>query len=170
MYEGSSFGTCDLSTDRFLQAFRRFIARRGRCTDVYSDNGTNFVGARNQLEQLFELLRSNDHRQKMVTECAKEGITWHFNPPSAPHFGGLWEAAVRSAKGHLLKVLGELVVPFEDLCTLLVQVESCMNSRPLTPMSDDPSDLEPLTPGHFLIGAPLEQLPDHDYIYRFSGE
>ncbi|XP_062535236.1 uncharacterized protein LOC134204434 [Armigeres subalbatus] len=153
----------DLSTDRFLQAFRRFIARRGRCTDVYSDNGTNFVGARNQLKKLFELLRSEDHRKRIMKDCSEDGINWHFIPPKAPHFGGLWEAAVRSAKLHLLKVLGEVVVSYEDLCTLLAQVESCLNSRPLTPMSDDPTDLEALTPGHFLIGASLHQIPDPDY-------
>lgn len=153
----------DLSTERFLQAFRRFIARRGRSTDVYSDNGTNFVGARNQLKPLFELLNNPNHRKDMADESAKEGINWHFNPPSAPHFGGLWEAAVRSAKVHLLKVLGETVVSYEDLSTLLTQVESCLNSRPLIPMSDDPNDLDPLTPGHFLVGGPLSQLPDPDY-------
>lgn len=153
----------DLSTDRFLQALRRFIGRRGRCSDIYSDNGTNFVGARNQLKQLFELLKSKEHHELLTKECTKEGIQWHFNPPSAPHFGGLWEAAVRSAKFHLLRVIGDQVLSFEDTATLLVQVEACLNSRPLTAMSDDPNDLEPLTPGHFLTGTALQQLPDPDF-------
>lgn len=87
----------DLSTERFLQALRRFIGRRGRCTDLYSDNGTNFVGARNQLKELLALLKNRHHREAVHKECTAEGINWHFNPPSAPHFGGLWEAAVRSA-------------------------------------------------------------------------
>lgn len=153
----------DLSTDRFLQALRRFIGRRGRCTDIYSDNGTNFVGARNQLKQLFQLLKSKEHHEKIAKECVKDHIQWHFNPPSAPHFGGLWEAAVRSAKYHLLRVLGDHVLSVEDMNTLLVQVEACLNSRPLTPISDDPNDLEPLTPGHFLTGASLQQLPDQNF-------
>ncbi|XP_062541598.1 uncharacterized protein LOC134209621 [Armigeres subalbatus] len=74
----------DLSTDRFLQALRRFVARRGLCTNIYSDNGTNFVGARNQLKDLLKLLKSNDHNSAVSKECAKDGIQWHFIPPSAP--------------------------------------------------------------------------------------
>ncbi|XP_062715823.1 uncharacterized protein LOC134291718 [Aedes albopictus] len=142
----------DLSTDRFLQALRRFVARRGRCERIYSDNGTNFVGARNKLQDLLKLLKNRDHHEAVSKECAKDGIQWHFIPPSAPHFGGLWEAAVRSSKHHLLRVLGETPVSPEDFSTLLTQVEACLNSRPLTPLSDDPNDLEPLTPAHFLIG------------------
>ncbi|XP_062534214.1 uncharacterized protein LOC134203358 [Armigeres subalbatus] len=120
----------DLSTDRFLQALQRFISRRGRCSDIYSDNGTNFVGARNKLGELYRLLRDHTHREKVTSELAKDGIQWHFNPPSAPHFGGLWEAAVRSTKNHLIKVIGETPVSAEDFSTLLTQVEACLNSRP----------------------------------------
>ncbi|XP_055585295.1 uncharacterized protein LOC129738138 [Uranotaenia lowii] len=150
----------DLSTEKFIQALRRFVGRRGKCTDLYSDNGTNFVGARNQLNELFSLLKSPKHREDLTRECSNVGISWHFNPPSAPHFGGLWEAAVRSAKQHILKVVGEHPVTVEDYTTLLVQVEACLNSRPLTSLSDNPEDLEPLTPGHFLIGESLQSLPD----------
>ncbi|XP_062711250.1 uncharacterized protein LOC134289447 [Aedes albopictus] len=152
----------DLSTERFLQALRRFFARRGRCTDIYSDNGTNFVGARNQIRELFDLLKEKTHRETVAKECANEGIYWHFNPPSAPHFGGLWEAAVRSAKFHLLRVVGSNPVHQEDFVTLLTQVEACMNSRPMTSLSDDPLDLEPLTPAHFLVGGSLLSMPDPD--------
>ncbi|XP_065094522.1 uncharacterized protein LOC135715039 [Ochlerotatus camptorhynchus] len=108
----------------FLQALRRFIARRGRCTDLYSDNGTNFVGARNQLQELFTLWKERQHRDQVSRFCADEGIEWHFNPPSAPHFGGLWEAAVRSAKHHILRVIGYNPVTLEDMNTLLVQLIS----------------------------------------------
>ncbi|XP_058817668.1 uncharacterized protein LOC131680977 [Topomyia yanbarensis] len=148
----------DLSTDRFLQALRRFVARRGRCTDIYSDNGTNFVGARNKLQDFLRLLKDSHHNDVVSKQLAKEGIQWHFNP----HFGGIWEAAVRSAKNHLLKVVGETPVSPEDMNTLLVQVEGCLNSRPLTPMSDDPNDLQPLTPAHFLVGESLQAVPDPD--------
>ncbi|XP_065094000.1 uncharacterized protein LOC135714548 [Ochlerotatus camptorhynchus] len=147
----------------FLQALRRFIARRGRCTDIFSDNGTNFVGARNKLQDFLKLLKNNEHSEVVTRELAKEGIQWHFNPPSAPHFGGLWEAAVRSAKTHLLKVVGEAPVSPEDMSTLLTQVEACLNSRPLTPMSDDPNDLQPLTPAHFLVGESLQAFPESDF-------
>ncbi|XP_058816400.1 uncharacterized protein LOC131679681 [Topomyia yanbarensis] len=72
----------DLSTDRFLQALRRFVARRGRPTDIYSDNGTNFVGARNKLEEVLRLLRDKQHQEKVSKKCAEEGIRWHFSPPA----------------------------------------------------------------------------------------
>ncbi|XP_062551107.1 uncharacterized protein LOC134216156 [Armigeres subalbatus] len=150
----------DLSTERFLQALRRFVSRRGKCSDIYSDNGTNFVGARNKLQDFMKLLKDPTHREIVSRECTVQGIQWHFNPPSAPHFGGLWEAAVRSAKKHLLKVVGENPVSPEDFTTFLVQVEGCLNSRPLTPMSEDPEDLEPLTPSHFLVGSSLQAIPE----------
>ncbi|XP_065079916.1 uncharacterized protein LOC135702803 [Ochlerotatus camptorhynchus] len=152
----------DLPSSR-VTALRRFIARRGRCTDIFSDNGTNFVGARNKLQDFLKLLKNNEHREVVTRELAKEGIQWHFNPPSAPHFGGLWEAAVRSGKTHLLKVVGEAPVSPEDMSTLLTQVEACLNSRPLTPLSDDPNDVQPLTPAHFLVGESLQAFPEPDF-------
>ncbi|XP_062534424.1 uncharacterized protein LOC134203574 [Armigeres subalbatus] len=85
--------------------------------------------------------------------------------PAAPHFCGLWETAVRSAKIHILKVIGDNPATIEDFNTLLVQVEACLNSRPITEMSDDPNDFEPLTPGHFLIGTSLRKLPDPDILH-----
>lgn len=91
-----------------------------------------------------------------------DGMQWSFIPPGAPHFGGLWESAVRAAKVHLLKVLGDTAVSYEDMATLLCQVECCLNSRPLTQLSDDPNDLEPLTPGHFLVTTSLQALPEED--------
>ncbi|XP_017480342.1 PREDICTED: uncharacterized protein LOC108369689 [Rhagoletis zephyria] len=69
--------------------------------------------------------------------------------------GGLWEAGVKSLKTHLKKVSKIQKFTFEELATLLTRIESCLNSRPLSPSSDDPTNLEPITPGHFLIGAPL---------------
>ncbi|XP_055542522.1 uncharacterized protein LOC129728133 [Wyeomyia smithii] len=154
----------DLSTERFLQALRRFVARRGRPSDLYSDNGTNFVGARNKLQELLRLLKNKEHHGRVAKYCAEDGVQWHFSPPSAPHFGGLWEAAVRSAKHHILRVLGENPATSEDMSTLLVQVEGCLNSRPITASSEDPNDLEPLTPAHFLVGASLQALPDQNYL------
>ncbi|XP_055613967.1 uncharacterized protein LOC129760346 [Uranotaenia lowii] len=152
----------DLTTDRFIQALRRFVGRRGKCAEILSDNGTNFVGARNKMKDLIKLLNDPLHREQVAKECVNTGIQWKFSPPSAPHFGGLWEAAVRSAKTHLLKVLGEEPVSPEDFNTLLIQVEACLNSRPLTPCSDDPNDLEPLTPAHFITGSSLQEVPDED--------
>ncbi|XP_062716167.1 uncharacterized protein LOC134291852 [Aedes albopictus] len=160
----------DLSTARFIQALRRFVSRRGRCASLYSDNGTNFVGAKNQMMELIDRLKSKDHHDAVAKECAEDGMAWHFIPPGGPHFGGLWEAAVRSAKVHLLRVLGDTVVSYEDMSTLLTQVECCLNSRPLTQLSDDPEDLQPLTPGHFLVGSALKAIPDEDYLQTSIGK
>ncbi|XP_077280508.1 uncharacterized protein LOC143907540 [Temnothorax americanus] len=148
----------DYTTDAFLAAFRRFISRRGLCEEMYSDCGTNFVGADRVLRELFRASSADGRR--LAHAAATEGITWHFNPPAAPHFGGLWEAAVKSTKFHLRRVIGETTLTFEEMSTLLSQVEACLNSRPLQALSDDPDDISALTPGHFLIGAPLLALPE----------
>lgn len=89
----------DYSSDAFLAAFRRFVSRRGLCKEMYSDCGTNFVGADRELREFFRASSSDGRR--ISQEIAKEGISWCFNSPAAPHFGGLWEAAVKSTKYHL---------------------------------------------------------------------
>ncbi|XP_063240264.1 uncharacterized protein LOC134541050 [Bacillus rossius redtenbacheri] len=152
----------DLSTDVFLAAYKRFIARRGRSSDIYSDCGTNFVGARNQLSELQQLLTSSSHQTTVASSLAHLGVTWHFNPPAAPHFGGLWEAGVKSFKSHLRRVIGEQILTYEELNTVLAQVEAVLNSRPLCPLSADPKDFTPLTPGHFLTLEPLVTIPEPD--------
>ncbi|XP_048506918.1 uncharacterized protein LOC125500006 [Athalia rosae] len=154
----------DLSTTGFLNAFKRFIARRGRPSDMYSDNGTNFVGANNELKELRSLLQDEQNRATITNYFAQESINWHFNPPNSPHFGGLWEAGVKSVKTHLRKIIGNALLTFEELYTTFSLIEACLNSRPLTPISNDPDDLIPLTPGHFLIGEPLTALPQPDLL------
>ncbi|XP_024880615.1 uncharacterized protein LOC112460245 [Temnothorax curvispinosus] len=139
-----------LSTDSFLAALRRFVARRGRCSLLYSDCGTNFVGAARELES------------RMGLAAEREKIKWSFNPPSAPHFGGLWEAGVKTFKTHLRRTVGDQVLSIEEFTTVLAQVEAVLNSRPLCPMSADPADLEVLSPGHFLTMEPLVSVPTQD--------
>jgi len=91
---------------------------------------------------------------------ADQGTHWRFNPPAAPHFGGLWEAAVKSVKHHLRRGIGETRLTFEEMATFLAKVEACLNSRPVQALSDDPEDLSALTPGYFLIGGPLNAMPE----------
>jgi len=144
----------DLSTPAFLAALDRFVARRGLPSDIYSDCGTNFVGASKQLRKFFADAKVQDHLSSHFP------CSWHFNPPSAPHFGGLWEAAVKSMKKLLIRVVGVHTLTYEELVTVVCRIESVLNSRPLTPLSPDPGDLESLTPGHFLIGQPLLCVPE----------
>ena len=152
----------DLSTDAFLSCLQSFISRRGRPQNIYSDNGKNFVGTRNELIDLARLLVDPKHQERVINSLAREGINWHFIPAHAPHFGGLWESAVNSVKYHLKRVIGESQLTFAELYTILTQVEACLNSRPLSSLSNDPNDLEPLTPGHFLVGDSLHALPQPD--------
>ena len=140
----------------FLAALDRFISRRGLPSIIFSDNGTTFQGANSELKRVVRAaLRDPSVTEKYVPE----GLTWRFIPPSAPHFGGIWEAGVKSAKSHLKKVLGQSTPSFEELITILCLIEACLNSRPLVPLSDSLDSLEVLTPGHFLIGTSLKASP-----------
>ncbi|XP_055623126.1 uncharacterized protein LOC129766576 [Toxorhynchites rutilus septentrionalis] len=152
----------DLSTSSFISALKRFIARRGLPANIYSDNATNFAGARHELHELYRMLNDRMENAHIATCLATNGIKWHMIPPRAPNFGGLWEAAVKVAKRHLLRQVGNSTLLQEDLETVLVQIEGCMNSRPLVVLSDDPNDLQALTPGHFLVGSSLQAIPEPD--------
>ncbi|XP_020913427.1 uncharacterized protein LOC110251106 [Exaiptasia diaphana] len=148
-----------LSTEAFIATLKRFIARRGKPKAMYSDNGTNFVGARKELRRL---IASEEHNDKVTTYLQQDNVEWHFIPQRGSHFGGLWEAGIKSMKYHLRRVLGNVSLAYEEMYTTLCQIEACLNSRPLTPLSSSPTDLQPLTPGHFLITTPLNQLPEED--------
>ncbi|XP_075163335.1 uncharacterized protein LOC142235969 [Haematobia irritans] len=143
--------TSDLSTSTFLAAFNRFVSRRGCPLHLHSDNGTTFVGASKILAK--EFIQTS--RQAVTSHYAHQNITWHFIPPGAPHMGGLWEAGVKSFKLHFKKTAGIHKYTFEEFQTLLSKIEACLNSRPISPNSQNPSDLAALTPGHFLIGCPI---------------
>lgn len=103
-----------LTTEAFLAALTRFLSRRGPVTHLFSDNATNFVGAFRKLE-------------KMNDKLAAKNIEWSFIPPRAPHFGGLWEAGVKSLKTHLKRSFGEMSFTFKEMATVLCQIEGCLN-------------------------------------------
>ncbi|XP_075152559.1 uncharacterized protein LOC142226424 [Haematobia irritans] len=149
----------DLSTATFLAAVSRFVSRRGCPSDIFSDNGTNFVGASRTLKAEFRNFVRNVSAE-IVQSYVNNGVKWHFNPAGAPHMGGLWEAGVRSFKHHFRRIAFNLRYTFEEFATLLARIESCLNSRPLCPLSEDISCTDALTPGHFLIGGPLLAPPE----------
>lgn len=153
----------DLTTNAFLNALKRFISRRGKCLTIMSDNGKNFIGAKNELQKIVRsLLSENESKEKIMNFVANNSIKWSFIPPYSPHMGGLWEAAVKSAKSHLKTVINDTPLTFEELYTVIVQIESILNSRPLCPLSVDINDLNVLTPGHFLIGTALNSILEED--------
>ncbi|XP_050063237.1 uncharacterized protein LOC126552565 [Aphis gossypii] len=148
-----------LTTDAFLATLTRFMSRRGQCKNLFSDNGTNFIGANRKLMAQFQEIAKTHKTSLFLTE---RSIQWHFIPPSAPHFGGLWEAAVKSSKQLLTKISLNATFTFEEATTLLCGIEGVLNSRPMTPLSNDPSDCQALTPSHFLIGGIITLPPDSD--------
>jgi len=89
-----------------------------------------------------------------------------FIPQQSPHFGGLWEVAVKSMKKHLKHIIGNIKLTFEELSTVLAQIEACLNSQPLLSLDNDDDGIEALTPGHFLIGRPLARSQGRLNIYK----
>ena len=138
----------DLSTDSFILALRRFIARRGQPNTIWSDNGTNYVDAERELRTLLAKLNQN----KISSTLINKNIIWKFNHPSSPWMGGSWESIVKITKKCLKFVTKERPVYEDSLVTFLAEVENTLNSRPLTSLSDDSNDLSVLTPNHFLLG------------------
>lgn len=145
-----------MTTQAFLAALSRFTSRRGHCSEIWSDNGTNFVGAQNEWKAL-------QNSRSIPETLAKTSTKWNFNPPGSPHHGGLHEAGVRSVKAHLRHIIHGQHLTFEELSTVLSRIEACLNSRPMVAMVDEPQlDSMVLSPGHFLIGRPLIARPEVD--------
>ncbi len=148
---------CELYSEAFLACLRRFVGRRGCPSHIYTDNGTNFIGAKNELEEVQQLTSS----QQLINNFAnRHQLQWHLTPPRTPHFGGLWEAGVKSMKLLLRKCLDSRPLRYDERESILVEVEATLNSRPAEPcLSTDPDSADLITPGHFLIGRPLLALP-----------
>lgn len=144
-----------LTVEDFLPALSRFTARRGGCREMWSDNGSTFIGTDNELRRVIKEWQGGN----LTSELTKKGITWRFITPAAPHQGGIWEAGVKAVKHHLKRIAGQNKLSGDQLYTILVEIEGCLNSRPLYPLTDDPNDLEPLTPAHFIMGKAVHHPP-----------
>ncbi|XP_055916282.1 uncharacterized protein LOC129949079 [Eupeodes corollae] len=145
----------------------RFICRRGLPKTIYCDNGTNFVGAQTILREIQEEIERGAKAVRRY--AAEEGFNFALIPPRAPHFGGLWEAAVKAAKTLLQRTVGNALLTTEELLTVVIEVEGILNSRPIAPLSADPNDGEALTPAHLLIGSSLRSLPPEPVPERQTG-
>ncbi|XP_062537792.1 uncharacterized protein LOC134206116 [Armigeres subalbatus] len=150
----------DQSSQAFLASLRRFTSRRGKPGIIMCDNGRNFVGANRELAELRKLFIDQHFQDTVIGEATNESIEFRFIPARSPNFGGLWESAVKSFKTLLKRTIGSRSLVYDEFQTLLTQIEAVLNSRPLTPVSNDPSDYEALTPGHFLVQRPLTAIPE----------
>lgn len=144
------------STSYFLAAFTRFFSRRGVPLEVFSDNSKTFLGASADLKLSLTSPRAKELLQNFAF---LKGFKWNFIPPYGPHHGGRWEACVKLTKHHLKRVLRSIILSYEEFNSLIISIESIVNSRPLCPVSPDPRDLLPLSPSHFLIGDTAASIP-----------
>lgn len=136
-----------LDTESTINALRRFISRRGQPEEMRSDNGGNFVRGEKELRDAL-----NSWNQSQIHDyLLQRNIKWTFNPPAGSHHGGVWERCIRTVRKVLRALTKEQVLDEEGLTTLMCEVEAIVNGRPITKVSDDPHDLEPLTPNHLLL-------------------
>ena len=145
----------DLSADAFINALRRFLSRRGPVICMYSDNGTNLVGVERMLHEALQ--KWNEHQVQEF--LLQKEIRWSFNPPSASHMGGVWERMIRSVRRILISLTSQRNLSDDQLHTFLLEAESILNSRPLSPVILDIDEQKPLTPNHLLKLHPTQELP-----------
>ena len=157
----------DATTESLVACLTRFCSRRGLPQEIHSDNGPNLIGAKNELHELYAMLDSKETQNIVQSYLSSQRISWKTIPVAAPHMGGLWEAAVKSAKYHLKRAIGRQCLTYDELDTVICEAEACLNSRPLGAMASHPIDgLCPLTPGHFLIGRALKAYPLEKLSFR----
>ena len=134
-----------MSTPSFLNALIRFASRRPGLRKLYSDCGSNFKGAEAELKRAVEAWNDSATAGARVTI-----LEWTFLPPMAHHRAGVWERLIKSVKKHINSVLDKQPVEADVLATMIAQVEAILNFRPITPVSNDPRDLEALSPAQIL--------------------
>ena len=151
--------TYGLGTAETLMALRHFIGRRGVPEKIYSDNGTGLMGARTFLVDFKKLFNQKWGHDTLNDYLLSLGVQWSTIPPAGPHMGGLWESAVKSAKGLLKRQFANATVTPYQLETCIIEIEGILNSRPLAPLSDDEDDLVAITPAMLLTGFKHKLFP-----------
>ena len=136
-----------LDTESFINALRRFVARRGLPEEMRSDNGGNFVSGERELRNAINSW-NQCQIQDYLLQC---NVKWTFNSPAGSHHGGVWERCIHTVCKVLRALIKKQVLDDEGLSTLMCEVEAIVNGRPITKLSDDPRDLEPLTPNYLLL-------------------
>ena len=150
----------DLPTDCLLMAIRRVVSRRGYPDVIVSENGKDFVGANQASKSKFQKNNKPDNNYiRLRLQLAQKNIQWTFNPPMAPHFGGVWERFIQSAKQSLLVVLGSCPKNFSVFHTVIAEAEGILNSRPLTHVGSTLINEEPLTPTESFLDEKTPLLP-----------
>ena len=147
-----------LETSSFINAYRRFVSRRGPVRQLRSDRGTNFVGCKNELQAALREMDQEKIRSNLL-ECNCDWVNFQMNVPHASHMGGVWERQIRSVRNVLDVLLDNhgSQLNGESLRTLLIEAEAILNSRPLAPECSD--TLEPLTPSLLLTQKSRVLLP-----------
>lgn len=166
-----------LSSDEFVMVFEDFIARRGIPVEFHSDNGTNFIGAKREIDELYDQLFNQNNEIAML--FARKRITFKNIPARASHMGGIWERSVGLVKSHLYRVMGDVRLTEKRFGHVLIQIEAAVNSRPLWSLTADGNDAQVLTPSHFynfeaintlpkpdISHLPLNRLDQYQYLYR----
>lgn len=138
-----------MDADSFIMAFRRFTQRRGEPRKVFSDNGTNFVGAERELRESMK----NVDMQKVAAAFQSPCLEWRFNPPDSPHMGGSWERLVKSVKTAFYATLPSRTLTDPMLENYMIEIENILNSRPLTYLPLDSEEEAAITPNHFIRGS-----------------
>ena len=146
--------TESLSVEALIRAFRRFCVRRGLPRTLVSDNAKTFRSASKEIKKLLRMPRFKEY-------LVLKGVKWNFIGELAPFHGGFWERLICSTKRCLVKIIGRALLNFQELHTILVEIEDVLNSRPLPYISDDSDGISyPLTPLHLINGRNINRLPN----------
>ena len=148
----------DLIAGTFIRCFKRFISQRGIPKLIVLDNAKTLKSASKSLLALFDLVEVQTFLQNLR-------VTWRFNTERAPWWGGFFERLIRSVKRCLKKTLRNARLTYEELLTVIIEIECGLNSRPLTYVNSEDMD-EPLTPSHLVTGRRLLSLPEEVLVHE----